>query len=419
MSTHESARRRALIIGGGVGGPAVALFLKRAGFEAEIYESQPEAVAAEGSFLNIASNGLRVLQQLGLDGALAAEGFPIPRMIMWSSSGKRLGEVRNGVEPGQGPLSMVVRRADLHRVLREAALREGIPFHYGRQLVDAQISDGQRVTARFADGSTAQGDLLIGADGIHSRVRELIDPQATKPAYTGLLSCGGYSHSTTLPPTPNTQHMIFGKRAFFGYFVKQSGEVWWFSNLSYPGEPRRSELARVPQEEWRRRLLELHVGDQPFVADLIRTSTGPISMYPIYDLPSTARWHRGPFVLLGDAAHATSPSAGQGASLALEDAIVLAKCLRDLPDLQDAFGLYERLRRERAEKVVAFSRQRGNNKAAPNALARWLRDLIMPVVLKLVANPKGLDWLYGYSVPWEERLTPAVRATAELPSPAR
>lgn len=404
MAQNLSAPWRALIIGGGVAGPAVALFLKRAGFTVEIYEAQAERAAGEGSFLNIASNGLHVLQQLGLSGAVAAVGFRIPRMVMWNGGGKRLGEIRNGVVPGQGPVSVVLRRSILNGLLRDAALREGIPFHNERRLVDVEVTKGQRVQAQFADGSTAEGDILVGCDGIHSRVRQVIDPDAVQPHYTGLLSCGGYARTTALQPTPETQHLIFGRRAFFGYFVKESGDVWWFSNVSEPGEPRRSELAKIPHEEWQRRLLELHRGDQPFIQELIRGTSEPISVYPLYDVATTRHWHRGPLVLLGDAVHATSPSAGQGASLALEDAIVLAKCLRDIPHVEQAFTMYEKLRRARAERVVAVSRQQGSSKAASNALTRWLRDLMLPIVLKHIASPKGLDWLYTYQVAWEEQL---------------
>jgi FAD-dependent urate hydroxylase len=398
MALKRSASRRVLIIGGGIAGPAAALFLKRVGYEPAIFEAQPEAQTDEGSFLNLASNGLHVLQQLGLAESLAAEGFRIPRMVMWNGSGKRLGEVRNGVPPGEGPVSVVVRRNTLHGLLRDAALRAGIPFTYEKRLARVAPDDGGRTVAYFADGSAAEGDLLVGCDGIHSRTRLLIDAQAAAPAYTGLLSCSGYSRSTSLQPTPDTQHLIFGKRGFFGYFVKASGEVWWFSNLSYPGEPRRAELAAGGQDEWRRRLLALHADDQPFIQELIEATAGTISVYPIYDLPTTRLWRRGPLILLGDAAHATSPSAGQGASLALEDAIVLAKCLRDHPNLDQATATYEQLRRARAEKVVAFARRQGNGKAAPNQFARRMRDLFLPVALRLLDNSRQLDWLYGYRV---------------------
>lgn len=400
--------RKALVIGCGIGGPAMALFLKRAGIDAELFEAQAAPDDVGGSFLNISSNGLDVLKTLALAQRVSADGFPIPHMIMWNSNGKRLGDVRNGAAPGAGDVSVVVKRGSIHRILREEAERHAIAIHWGKQLTDVTVAADPHVTAHFADGTNAQGSLVIGCDGIHSRVRRLIDPNAPKPAYTGLISCGGFAHTSVLPPTPDTQHLIFGKRAFFGYFVKPHGEVWWFNNIAYRGEPRRSELAAIPHAVWQQRLLDLHRDDQPFIGDLIRATDGPISMYPIYDVPTTPQWHRGPLVLMGDAAHATSPSAGQGASMALEDAIVLAKCLRDLPSLDDAFAAYEGLRRMRVERVVRLSRQRGNNKAAPHAVARWFRDLLLPFVLKIVANRTALDWLYGYTVDWNT----AIRRTA-------
>jgi 2-polyprenyl-6-methoxyphenol hydroxylase-like FAD-dependent oxidoreductase len=112
-------------------------------------------------------------------------------------------------------------------------------------------------------------------------------------------------------------------------------------------------------------------------------------------------------ILVGDAAHATSPSAGQGASLALEDAIMLAKCVRDLPELEDAFAAYERRRRARAERIVRSSRARGQNKAITNPIMRRLRDLTLPFFLKRFANSDSLNWLYDYKVDWDEPLEEA------------
>ena len=102
--------------------------------------------------------------------------------------------------------------------------------------------------------------------------------------------------------------------------------------------------------------------------------------------------------------HATSPSSGQGASLAVEDAIVLAKCLRDIPDTESAFAAYEGLRRERVEKVVAYSRRIGQSKAISNPAARWLRDQIMPFALKLFANANSHTSLYTYHIDWNEKV---------------
>jgi 2-polyprenyl-6-methoxyphenol hydroxylase-like FAD-dependent oxidoreductase len=394
--------KKALIIGCGVAGPVVAMFLKRTGVDAEIYEAQAGPDDYAGLFLNVASNGLSVLRTLGLAPQIAAEGFACPRMEMWSGQGKRLGEVRNGAPAGQGDVSVVMKRGRLHQILREAALGQGIPIAFGKQLTEITVANGGRVIAWFADGSNASGDFLVGCDGLHSRTRQIVDPRAPAPSYTGQVSCGGFSHSASVAPTPDTQHFIFGERAFFGYLAKPDGEIYWFNNLAYPGRPRRSDLEAIPTEEWRRQLLALHANDQPFIHDIIRATEGDIGRYPIYDIPTIPKWHVGPVVLVGDAAHATSPSAGQGASLALEDAIVLAQCVRDIPQLEGAFAAYERLRRTRAEKVVQASRKTGSNKVAASSLARWARDLMLPFFLKRLGSSTSLGWLYSYRVAWEE-----------------
>lgn len=403
-----SDKKRALIIGSGVAGPAVALFLKRAGVEAEVYEAQPTPDDYAGLFLNVASNGMDVLATLGIGAELATEGFACPHMVMWNGNGKRLGELRNGAAAGQGAESVIMKRGVLHRILREAAEREGIGITFGKQLANITVDSAHKVTATFADGTSATGDFLVGCDGVHSRTRQLIDASAPVPSYTGLVSCGGFSRTTTLPPTPGTQHFVFGKRAFFGYLVKPDGEVYWFNNLAYPGSPRRSELEAIPEQDWQQRVLSLHSDDQPFIQEIIRATEGTIGRYPIYDIPTLPKWRAGPVVLIGDAAHATSPSAGQGASLALEDAVVLAQCVRDIPQLDQAFAAYEGLRRTRAEKVVQFSRKTGNNKAAANPVSRWLRDLMMPLFLKQLAKSPSLNWLYSYKVAWNEPVTKAV-----------
>jgi FAD-dependent urate hydroxylase len=108
-------------------------------------------------------------------------------------------------------------------------------------------------------------------------------------------------------------------------------------------------------------------------------------------------------VLIGDAIHATSPSAGQGASMAIEDAVVLAKCLRDAPDVNTAYTTFERLRRPRVEKVVAYSKTVSNSKTAgPDA--RVFRDLMMPIALKLFASPKSYAWMYTHHIDWHEKV---------------
>ena len=401
------SKHKVLIIGGGVAGPALALFLQRAGIESALYEAGEKADDQAGSFLNVASNGMGVLQTLGLDQAIAQEGIACPQLMMWNGQGKLLGVVPNGFKPGEGPTSVTVKRATLHKTLHDEAVRQGIQVEFSKKLKDIEVNKAngtQRVRAIFSDGSSAEGDLLIGCDGIHSRTRQIIDPNAPLPRYTGLVSCGGYARLPVaeLPDVPRlTQHLIFGKRAFFGYLLRPDGEIYWFENLAYPGTPRRSELEAISDETWKEKLLAMHQEDQPVIQKMIHATTSAISIYPIYDIPTQPIWHKGPICLIGDAAHATSPSAGQGASLALEDAIVLARCLRDLPETSAAFRTFEQLRRERAEKIVKFSRDRGANKVAPNALARWLRDMTLPFILRHFAKEDSLRWIADYNVAWD------------------
>jgi 2-polyprenyl-6-methoxyphenol hydroxylase-like FAD-dependent oxidoreductase len=394
--------RTALIIGCGIVGPATALFLQRAGINATIYEAQTEAADYAGLFLNTAANGVSVLKTLGLEGAVSAQGFPARRMVFANGSLKHLGEVRNGSE---GHTGVVIKRGLLTRTIRDEALRQGIPVHFGKKLQEIRIGGAHPVTACFEDGTEATGDFLVGCDGVHSRTRQLIFPHAPQPSYTGMLSCGGMPQDATAPPTPGTMQMIFGKQAFFGYLVKPAGEAYWFSNVAWPGEPDREAFSAITSEEWRQRLLALHRDDAPLISQMIRATTGEIGAYPIYDIPCQPAWHKGPVVLVGDAVHAVSPHAGQGASMALEDAIVLAKCLRDIPDLAQAFARYQALRRGRTEKVVAASRRTGQTKVASTAMARWFRDLLMPVFLRLFANSRSNDWVYSYTVPWDEKIS--------------
>ncbi|MEV0194917.1 FAD-dependent monooxygenase [Nonomuraea sp. NPDC050691] len=389
---------RALIIGGGIGGPATAMALLKAGIEPVVHEAYDAPADFTGSFLNTASNGLDALRAVDVDIAARADGFPIPHMELWSGTGKKLGEVENGVRPADGTVSVCVKRGLLQKVLREEAMSRGIAFHYGKRLESYHADPRGGVVATFADGTTATGDLLIGADGIHSRTRHILNPDAPAPTYTGLVGVGGYSRHPGLKPTTGTQHLIFGRKAFFGYLVRESGEIYWFANLDRPVEPTRAELAAT---DWKRHLAELFAGDQPFIREIIAGSTGPIGSYVVHDIPTSPVWHRGPAVLIGDAAHATSPSAGQGASMAFEDAIVLAKCLRDRPDVPAAFAAYERERRERVEKVVAYSRSLSDSKKAPGPVGRFFRDLMMPIFLKRSASAEAHAWMYRHRITWD------------------
>jgi 2-polyprenyl-6-methoxyphenol hydroxylase-like FAD-dependent oxidoreductase len=403
---HTLTDKKALIIGGGIAGPVTAMALQRAGIEPVVYEAYDEGAGLDaGAFLTVAVNGLDALRTLDAHGPVLAAGFPTRKIEFFSGSGKRLGEVPIGGTLPDGTVTHTIKRADLYRALHDQAIRRGIPIEHGKRLVDAETTPDGGVVASFEDGTRAAGDLLIGADGIHSRTRRIIDPAAPEPRYTGLGNIGGFTRDASVNTKPGIYVMVWGKRAFFGYTVSPSGEIWWFANPPSARELTRAELAATTTEQWRRQLIELFAHDATPAVEIIESATGELTGTNQYDMPSVPTWHRGPMIIVGDAAHATSPASGQGASMAIEDGVVLAKCLRDLPDIRQAFAAYERLRRERVERVVAQGARSSSGKAA-GPIARVLRDLMLPVILKRVAGSgeRSLAWMYGYHIDWDEKV---------------
>jgi 2-polyprenyl-6-methoxyphenol hydroxylase-like FAD-dependent oxidoreductase len=244
----------ALVVGGGIAGPAAAMALQKAGIDAVVYEAHPTGAESIGVFLTLASNGVDALRVLGADGPALAAGFPTPGITLRSGTGKRLGESRTGEFLLDGTTSQTLKRSDLYRVLHQDASSRGVRVEHGKRLVAAEATaDGVR--ALFTDGTDAVGDVLIGCDGIHSTVRPIIDPAVPAPTYAGLLTTGGYARSVPVDTEPGSYEMIFGKRAFFGYAMAPDGEVWWFANVPRSDAPARGEVEAG--DERGRRLLEL------------------------------------------------------------------------------------------------------------------------------------------------------------------
>jgi 2-polyprenyl-6-methoxyphenol hydroxylase-like FAD-dependent oxidoreductase len=392
-----------LIVGSGFAGTALALFLKRAGFDPAIFEARDAAEVDTGAFLYVAPNGVNVLKTLGVERTLEKDGFPTTGIAFYNRRGRRIGQLDNRDDRARyGAQGHVLKREHVFRVLRDEVLRQGIPIHYGHRL-ERLVEDEHGVIAQFQNGASVRGDALIGADGINSRTRQIIFPSAPKPRFTGLVDTGGFTFLPALKAQSSPQHMIFGKRAFFAYMVKPSGEVYWFSNVPWAKEPSRAELDQIAPEAWKTRLLELHAGDQDPVLEIIRsTPAESLGKWPTREMPPMTVWHTGRVCLIGDAAHAISPSAGQGASLALEDAIVLAKCLRDAPKLEQAFSSFQSQRKARVDLIVRQARRNGDRKV-PNPFVGWMMDLMLPTFLK--AATSGIDQMYGYHVDWNRTVS--------------
>jgi FAD-dependent urate hydroxylase len=229
-----SRTRTALIIGGGIAGPATAMALQKAGIDPVIYEARPGHADGIGAFLTLAPNGADAMHAIGADTPALAAGFPTPAIVLRSGTGKYLGSGPTGL--ADGTPSQTLKRADLYQALHEEAARRGVPIEHGKRLVDAKQT-GDAVRAVFADGSQATGDLLIGCDGVGSTLRRIIDPAAPSPSYSGLINTGGYASGVPVDTAPGAYEMIFGEQAFFGYAVAPSREVWWFANLPRRDEP--------------------------------------------------------------------------------------------------------------------------------------------------------------------------------------
>ncbi|MET0966809.1 MAG: FAD-dependent monooxygenase, partial [Nakamurella sp.] len=226
------------------------------------------------------------------------------------------------------------------------------------------------------------------------------DPDAPTPTYSGLVGLGGFSHVPGLAATPDTQHFVFGSRSFFGYLVRGDGTVYWFANVTEP-EPSTGSTSVTRQRDWLTVLADLHSADPYPVPQILAANEQQLRGYPSYNLPHVPHWSRGRVVAVGDAVHAISPSAGQGASLALEDAAVLARCLRDEQDHQAAFAAYQQLRQPRAEKIVKYARMIDSQKRVTKSrVGVAIRDAMMPLFLRHAGNSSRNDWLYNYRTGW-------------------
>src|SRR5215469_3381259 len=260
-----AAIKTALVIGGGIAGPVAALALRKAGIAATVYEARDKAASDAGAMLTVAPNGLAALDVVGLADAVRAAGHDLHAMVMEKGSGKPLMTVP--ALAGLPPSCTILRR-ELFRVIHEGVLAAGIAIEYGKRLVD--VEEGQdKVTAKFEDGSSATADVLIGADGIHSVVRALIDPAAPSPQYTGLMSFGfgDFSADGRLSDGGHgpiqTMHFAFGKKSFYGYWKQPDGTDAFFSNFPQEQPMTLGEARAVPKEEWLAKLRASHVGDSP------------------------------------------------------------------------------------------------------------------------------------------------------------
>lgn len=370
---------RILIIGGGIAGCATALALHKAGFDPVVYEAHPDTAEDLGAFLTLASNGMRALAQIDAAPLVAAAGFPLTRLRVLDASGATVADAPLGEH--EHPLTQYrcLRRADLAVALQRETERRGIAIkHAARLHAYGETTDG--VTATFTDGSGATGDLLIGADGLDSTVRPLLGTTAIEPRYAGQRVFYGY---TTQAAPEDSGHitMIRASGAAFGYACSPEGETFWFARVPGPPAPA-DEIAATTPGQWRDRLVPLLRPDATPAADIVQATSDQLMVTNACDLPVGIAWRTERALIIGDAAHAASPATGQGASMALEDAVVLAKALRDAPTASAGLIAYERARRPRVEhNILASAQLTAGRRPSPQAASAPNDDLL-----------RQLDW---------------------------
>jgi 2-polyprenyl-6-methoxyphenol hydroxylase-like FAD-dependent oxidoreductase len=384
---------RVVVVGAGIGGLTAALALRESGFDVHVYE-QARALREVGAGLALGANAVRILHRLGLAEALRAVGV---RSESWDfrdwQSGAVLGRVplAEAGEARWGAPFYNAHRADLHDALRAAVGNEHITL--GACCVSVE-EHGSEVAIGFADGRHETGDLVVGADGIHSVVREYV-AGPDQPTWWPQVAWRGLAPATIGREVglELRQHVFSGPQVLFVTYYVSSGQwVNWIGCTPSDGWREESWSALGDRDEALALFEEWH----PSVRALI-AGTEQVFKWAMFDRPSLDRWTRGRITLLGDAAHPMMPFMGQGAAQSIEDGFVLARCLAaDRDDPQRAVGAYAARRQERAAAMQAASRQQGLDLQLSDASAVAARNAQMR---ESPEAPLGrYDWAWGYDV---------------------
>lgn len=343
---------RIAISGGGIGGLAAAIALRRAGFSAiEVHERAPE-IREVGAALTLWSNALHALARLGLDAAVRAAGTEVAVGEFREPSGKVLVSTPVAeVARELGAPCVCLHRADLQAILVRAAA--GVALRLGSACAGVRAADSLEPRLLLEGGGEVAADVVVGADGLRSAVRASLFGPAP-PRYAG------YPCWRAIARFRDERHLprglafeTWGPGARFGAIGVGAERVYWFASVNEPeggtdeGDPRRRLLERFGP--WH----------APIRALIESTPAESVQRLDILDRPPARTWGRGRVTLLGDAAHPTTPNLGQGACLAIEDAIVLADVLRGASDLASGLREYEARRRARTAAVVRRSRRLG------------------------------------------------------------
>ena len=383
-----------VIVGGGIAGTAAALALRTADIPVTVLESRP-AEHGEGSVVRLNPNGMDALRAVDAHQPIIGASFPLVRTERVTPGGKRIGYALAADPASPRGLPRVLHWATLSRLLRERASERGATFRH-----DAAVVDVDERAAVLDTGERVEGDVLVGADGVHSLVRRRIDPDAPAPERIGTRTVYGFASKPGCePPPPEVLRAQLGAKAFFAATREsRSGGCFWFTSLPVPerAEPRDRERLRAE-------LVELYADDGGIAATVVANSES-ILTFDDHALHSLPHWQDRNRIVIGDALHVAPPASEQGAALAVEDGVELARCLRDLP-VAEALATFERLRRERVEAVVAAGRA-GTSRAHQPLLAKKMREL-RSKAQRLIdwqrRPPTGGGWAYDHHIEWNEK----------------
>jgi 2-polyprenyl-6-methoxyphenol hydroxylase-like FAD-dependent oxidoreductase len=371
-----------IIIGGGIGGLGVALALRQAGFEPEVFEQAP-ALLEVGAAIAVWPNAMRVLERLGVSQGVLEKAGLIKEARWLNSDGRVLGQVRF---PETDAPAVALHRADLQHILLQASPAENI--HLGKRF-ESYRQQGGDLHASFDDGSSFGCHLLIAADGLHSRCRAQMLNDGP-PVYRGYTVWRGVAAHTpgTLPPF--TAMEIYGRGQRFGIGPVGLGRTGWWATANEP------ESGAETASERQGKLLSLCDGWYAPVLELIEaTPTESILRNAAYDRPPIKKWHEGNMILLGDAAHPTTPNLGQGGCMALEDAVLLSRCLMKYRDQGYALRTYEALRYARTAAITRYSLRYGAIGQWGNSSAARLRNALLSLIPETLGQ-RSLKLIFDY-----------------------
>jgi salicylate hydroxylase len=384
------------VIGGGIGGLAAALALLKRGFDVHVYE-QSARLGEAGAGISIGSNGTRVLYALGLEEALRRfQVIPWRREIRhWST-----GETWNWYELGptgtqrHGAPHVMLHRGDLHELLAGAVRRlKADAIHLARRCVGVTQSD-QSAEVRFDNGEVVSAAFVIGADGIHSRVREcLFGPD--RPVFSGCVAWRGIVPMQSL--AAETSEMVvttwLGPRGHVLQYPVRRGELMNFISFVERDD---WQIEAWTEEGTTRELANDFRGWHADVHAIIRNVNTPFKWALMVRGPME-RWSKGRITLLGDACHPTLPFLGQGGVMAIEDGYILAACLQKyFTDPAVAFARYEELRKDRTAAVVRKSHENRREAFSPALADPEAVALSVAQEWQQAHVRERLDWLYAY-----------------------